>query len=84
MAFIDTVGTPEFFAEALTRIERVGPNRRLVFTVTHPDGSGGVDTTAVLTLVVSWEAAVSMATMLLNDSRDPPVQFASMSMSVAN
>ena len=81
MAFVDTFGTPEFFAEALTRVERVGPNRRLVFTVSHPDGSGGVDTTAVMTLVVSWETAASMAATLLSDSRDPPVQFASMSMS---
>jgi hypothetical protein len=84
MAFIDTVGIPEFFAEALIRVERVGPNRRLVFTVSHPDGSGGVDTTAVVTLVVSWETAVSMAATLVSDSRDPPVQFASMSMSIAN
>jgi hypothetical protein len=28
--------------EALSRVERIGPNPRLVFTTTQPDGSGGV------------------------------------------
>jgi hypothetical protein len=84
MAFIDTVGIPEFFAEALARVERIGPNRRLVFGITHPDGSGGSDTTAVVTVVVTWETAVALAATLLSDSRDSPVQFASMPMSAAN
>jgi hypothetical protein len=53
MTFIDTLGVPEFFAEALTRVERVGPNRRLVFTVTQPDESGGLDPAAVVKLVVA-------------------------------
>lgn len=83
MAFIDTIGIPEFFAEALARVERIGPNRRLVFTVTQPDGSGGSDAIAVVKLVVTWETAVSLAATLLNDSRDP-VAFASMSMASAN
>jgi hypothetical protein len=84
IALLDTIGTTEFFVEALARVERIGPNRRLVFSVTQPDGSGGVENVAVVKLVLSWEATVSMAAMLLDDSRDPPVMFASMSMSVAN
>jgi hypothetical protein len=83
MIFIDTLGVPEFFAEALTRVERVGPNRRLVFTVTQPDESGGLDTAAVVKLVVSWETAVCAATMLLNDSPEP-LAFASIPISAAN
>jgi hypothetical protein len=79
MTFIDTLGVPEFFAEALTRVERVGPNRRLVFTVTQPDESGA----AVVKLVVSWETAVCAATMLLNDSPEP-LAFASIPISAAN
>jgi len=35
-------------------------------------------------LVLSWEAAVMMAAVFLNDSRDPPVMFASMPLSAAN
>jgi hypothetical protein len=84
MTFVDTLGTAEYFVEALARVDRIGPNRRLVFTTTQPDGSGGMESVAVVKLVMSWEATASLAAALLGDSRDPPVQFASMSMSIAN
>jgi hypothetical protein len=83
IALIDTLGIPEYFVEALARVERIGPNRRLVFTVTQPDGSGGLESVAVVKLVASLEVAVSLAATLLNDSHDP-VAFASISMSAAN
>jgi hypothetical protein len=84
MTFVDTLGTVEYFVEALARVDRIGPTRRLIFTVTQPDGSGGVESVAAVKLVLSWETAVSLAAALVSDGRDPPVQFAPMSMSVAN
>jgi hypothetical protein len=52
MTFVDTLGTAEYFVEALARVDRIGPNRRLVFTTTQPDGSGGMESVAVVKLVM--------------------------------
>jgi hypothetical protein len=48
MTFVDTLGTVEYFVEALARVDRIGPTRRLIFTVTQPDGSGGVESVAAV------------------------------------
>jgi len=80
---IDTIGTPEVFAEALARVERIGPCRRLVFTVTQPDGSGAVERVAVMKLVLPAETSIYVAQMLLNDTPEP-LAFASLSHAVAN
>lgn len=79
---IDTVGTPEYFVEALARVENIGSNRRLVFTINQPDGCGGLESVAVVKLVVSLETAMSLAATLLNGGE--PVTFAPASMSTAN
>jgi hypothetical protein len=82
---IDTVGTLEVFCEALARVERIGPNRRLVFTVTQPDhyNHGSKERVAVIKLVLPAEASIFVAQMLLNDSPEP-LAFASLSLAVAN
>jgi hypothetical protein len=71
------------FAEALARVERIGPCRRLVFTVTQPDGSGGAEGVAVVKLVVPAEVSLYLAQMLLNDTPEP-LAFASLSHAIAN
>ena len=80
---IDTVGIPEVFAEALARVERIGPNRRLVFTVTQPDCRGGKEHVAVVKLILPAETSIYVAQMLLNDTPEP-LAFASLSHAVAN
>lgn len=83
MDIIDTVGIPEVFAEALARVERIGPNRRLVFTVTQPDRHGEKERIAVVKLVLPAETSIYVAAMLLNDTPEP-LAFASLSHAVAN
>ena len=80
---IDTFNVPEFFAEALGRVERIGPNRRLVFTVTQPGHSGESERVAVVRLVIPADTAIYVAQMLLNDSPEP-LAFASLSQAIAN
>jgi hypothetical protein len=80
---VDTVGIPEVFVEALARVERIGPNRRLVFTVTQPDGAGGAERVAVVKVVLPAETSVYLAAMLLNDTPEP-LAFASLSHALAN
>ncbi len=52
MSPLDTFGVQEVFCEALAGVERIGPNRRLVFIITSPatDGSGSREQVAVLKL----------------------------------
>ncbi|MCP1975470.1 hypothetical protein AB7M56_000263 [Bradyrhizobium elkanii] len=38
MSQLDTYGVQEVFCEALARVERIGPNRRLVLVITQPAG----------------------------------------------
>jgi hypothetical protein len=80
---VDTVGIPEVFAEALARVERIGPNRRLVFTVTQPVGRGDKERVAVVKLILPAETSMSVAQMLLNDTPEP-LAFASLSHAVAH
>jgi hypothetical protein len=49
---IDSYGTPEFFVQDLARIEEAGPCRRLLFTITRRDGSGGPYRSAVVSIVL--------------------------------
>lgn len=80
---IDTIGVPEVFAEALARVERIGPNRRLVFSVTQPNGRGGNERIAVFKLVLPAETSAYIAQLLLSDTPEPTA-FASPSHAVVN
>jgi hypothetical protein len=80
---VDTIGSPEFFCEALAHVDRIGPNRRLVFVVTQPGHDGQIERVVALKLVVPAETAVYIAQMIQNDHPEP-VAFASLSLAVAN
>jgi hypothetical protein len=71
------------FAEALAPVERIGPNRRLVFTITQPNRGGDKERVAVVKLVLPAETSIYVAQMLLNDTPEP-LAFASLSHAVAN
>jgi hypothetical protein len=81
--FIDTVGIPEIFCEALARVERIGPNRRLVFITTQPDGQGGLERAAVVKIILPAEIADSVAHAMLGDG-PPLLAFDHLAMTVAN
>jgi len=59
----------EVFCEALAGVERIGPNRRLVFIITSPatDGSGSREQVAVLKLALSADAAFQAAQGQVDD-----------------
>ncbi|WP_445488113.1 hypothetical protein [Rhodopseudomonas sp. RCAM05734] len=80
---IDTVGCPEFFAEGVARIERVGGCRRLVLYSTQPGYQGAIERVAVVRLVLSAETAAGLAEALWSDAPNPTA-FASLSLAVAN
>jgi hypothetical protein len=80
---VDAYAAPEIFAEALARVERIGPNRRLVFIITQPDRRGDKERVAVVRLILPAETLIYVAQMLLNDTPEP-VAFASLSLAVAN
>ncbi len=80
---VDALGVPEFFCEALGRIEQIGPNRRLVFVVTQPSRSGEPERIAAVKIILPAEACAALAQVLLNDGPQAAA-FASMPMNLAN
>ncbi|MHC2626067.1 hypothetical protein ACVIW2_008099 [Bradyrhizobium huanghuaihaiense] len=68
---IDTYGVQEVFCEALARVERIGPNRRLVFVITVPNSDGTKEQVAVVKLALSANAAFHAAQAILNDGGEP-------------
>ncbi len=73
---VETIALPDAFCTALARVERVGPCRRLVFTV--PDDSAPGSPLRVITakLMLPAEALAEIAAQLL----DVPVDFAASAM----
>jgi hypothetical protein len=69
--FVDTFSVPEFFSEALAKVEKIGSCRRLIFFVNRADGRGGSQRTAVMTVVLPAEALADMAQMLAADVHVP-------------
>jgi hypothetical protein len=61
----------EVFCEALARVDRIGPNRRLVFVITQPDRDGGREQVAVLKIALSAEVEFQAAQAILNDGGQP-------------
>lgn len=63
---IDTYGIAEYFVESLAKVERLGPNRRLIFVITVETG-GGREQQAVVKLALSSDAALQVAEAILAD-----------------
>ncbi|WP_439399405.1 hypothetical protein ACRQ5Q_18615 [Bradyrhizobium sp. PMVTL-01] len=57
--------------EALARVERIGPNRRLVFVITVPSSDGSKEQVAVVKLALSADAAFQAAQVILSDGGEP-------------
>jgi hypothetical protein len=68
--------TPDAFCDALTRIERIGSNRRLVFTVTDPSNPGGLSRVVAAKLVIPAELMAEIAQMIAADRPEPGTAFA--------
>ena len=66
---------PDAFCEALVRIERIGPCRRLVFAVTDHSAPGGLRA-VVAKLVVPAELMAEIAQMIAADRPEPGAAFA--------
>jgi hypothetical protein len=81
---LDTYNVQEVFCEALARVDRIGPNRRLVFVITQPVSDGGREQVAVLKIALSAEAACQAAQAILNDGGNPLAALESMSTTWAN
>ncbi len=81
---LDTFGVQEVFCEALARIDRIGPNRRLVFVITSPSTDGGREQVAVLKIALSAEAAFQAAQAILNDGGQPLAALESVATTWAN
>jgi hypothetical protein len=64
------------FCDALVRIERLGSCRRLVFTVSDPNASGGPARAVVAKLIVPAEMMADLAQMIAADRPEPGTAFA--------
>ncbi|WOH55056.1 hypothetical protein [Bradyrhizobium sp. BWC-3-1] len=84
MSEIDTFGVQEVFVEALARVERIGPNRRLVFVISAPNGDGTRDQQAVLKVTMSAEASLQAALAMLNEAGEMPAALENASTGWAN
>jgi len=89
MIRLDTYGVQEVFVEALARVERIGPNRRLVFVITQPaidstDGACSQEQVAVIKLALSADAAFQVAQAILNDGGQPLAALESVATTWAN
>jgi hypothetical protein len=83
---IDAYGVPEFFCEALARIDRVGSCRRLVFTISERS-QHGTQRAPVVKLVFPAEVMASLAQMVAADvalQPGQPQEFSTLSLTVAN
>ena len=67
---LDTFGIQEFFAEALARVDRIGPNRRLIFTISQPTGTGS-SLVAAVKIVVPADALAEIIQRLAADLHTP-------------
>jgi hypothetical protein len=68
--------TPDAFCEALVRIERIGPCRRLVFAVNDHGAHGRPARAVVAKLVVPAELMAEIAQMIAADRPEPGAAFA--------
>lgn len=84
MSEIDTYGVQEVFVEALARVERIGPNRRLVFVISAPNSDGTRDRQAVLKVAMSAEASLQAALAMLNETGEMPAALGDVSTVWAN
>jgi hypothetical protein len=85
-AFIDAFGVPEFFCEALARIDQVGSCRRLVFTIGERS-QNGTQRAPVVKLVFPAEVMASLAQMIAADvalQAGQSQEFSTLSLAVAN
>jgi hypothetical protein len=85
-AIVDAFGVPEFFCEALGRIDQVGSCRRLVFTITEKS-QHGTDRASVVKLVFPAEVLANVAQMIAADVAHQSGQareFSTLSLAVAN
>jgi hypothetical protein len=83
---IDAFGVPEFFCEALARIDQVGSCRRLVFTIGERS-QNGTHRAPVVKLVFPAEVMASLAQMIAADvarQSGQPQAFSTLSLAVAN
>jgi hypothetical protein len=84
--FIDAYGVPEFFCEALARVDQVGSCRRLVFTIGERS-QNRTHRAPVVKLVFPAEVMASLAQMIAADvalQSGEPQEFSTLSLAVAN
>ena len=85
-AFIDAYGVPEFFCEALARIDQVGSCRRLVFTIGERS-QNGTHRAPVVKLVLPAEVMANLVQMIAADvalQSGQPQAFSTLSLAVVN
>jgi hypothetical protein len=83
---IDAFGVPEFFCEALARIDQVGSCRRLVFTISERS-QHGTQHAPVVKLVFPAEVMANLAQVLAADvalQSGQSREFSALSLAVAN
>jgi hypothetical protein len=83
---IDAYGVPEFFCEALARVDQIGSCRRLVFTISERS-QNGTHRAPVVKLIFPAEVMASLAQMIAADvalQRGQPQEFSTLSLAVAN
>lgn len=83
---IDAFGVPEFFCEALARVDQVGSCRRLVFTISEKS-QNGTHRAPVVKLVFPVEVMASLAQMIAADvalQSGQSREFSTLSLAVAN
>ena len=85
-ALIDAYGVPEFFCEALAKVDQIGSCRRLIFTIGER-GQNGTHRAPVVKLVFPAEVMASLAQMIAADvalQSGQPQAFSTLSLGVAN
>jgi hypothetical protein len=80
---IDLYNLPEFFCEALGRIDQVGPCRRLVFVI-HETVGGRRNRVGVVKLVLPADALIEVTQQLAADIHGPRLRASRSTIALAN
>jgi hypothetical protein len=69
---VDTFGVPEYFCEALGKIQQIGTCRRLVFVIQEGAVGARAIRAPVVKLVVTADVLANIAQMIVADIHAPP------------
>jgi hypothetical protein len=81
---VDCYGLPEYFCEALAKVQQVGPCRRLVFVIHQKGPTGKLHRVGVVKLVLPADELAEIVQQLTADIHGPQPRASRSTLALAN